>query len=205
MKIDWTVPPRRSGFKGQLDTLMGPGATRAEKDIQGYVPLLAGGLLVYFGMRSGLEWSLGQYVIALLLTVDMVGGVITNATSSAKRWFHREGEGFKEHMRFIGIHFIQLGLFSGFFLDLNLWWVAYVGAYMMLASTVILLVPLYLQRPVALILYAISLVLSLYVFDSAAGLEWFLPIFFLKLLISHLLKEVPYQADTDNPPFHNQG
>lgn len=203
MKIDWTVPLRRSGFKGQLDKLMGPGATQAEKNIQSYVPLLAGALLVFYGLSNEFDWRLSQYIVALLLTIDMAGGVITNATSSAKRWFHRDGEGFKEHMRFIGIHFIQLGLFSGFFLDFNLGWIAYVGGYMMLASATILLTPLYLQRPVALIFYSISVLLSLYVFENAAGLEWFLPIFFLKLLICHLLKEAPYRPETDDQSLIN--
>lgn len=197
MKIDWHVPPSRKGFKGQVDKLIGPGATPAEKNLQSYVPILAGGFLLFYAVSAELDWSIAQYLVALLLTIDMVGGVITNATSSAKRWFHRAGEGFKAHMGFISIHFIQLTLFSWFFLGLDLVWIVYVGAYMLLASATILLTPQYLQRPVALTLYGISVLLSLYVFESVAGLEWFLPIFYLKLLISHLLKEEPYRPEAD--------
>lgn len=28
-----------------------------------------------------------------------------------------------------------------------------------------------------------------------AGLEWFVPVFYLKLLVSHLLKELPFPLD----------
>ncbi|NQZ73824.1 MAG: hypothetical protein HRT60_12220 [Dinoroseobacter sp.] len=44
-------------------------------------------------------------------------------------------------------------------------------------------------------LYMVALLLSLYVFDTPAHLEWFLPILFYKLLISHLLREEPYQPE----------
>jgi hypothetical protein len=52
--------------------------------------------------------------------------------------------------------------------------------------------PLYLKRPVALGLYVVALLLSLYAFDVPAGLAWFLPVFYLKLLVSHLLPEAPF-------------
>ena len=200
MKIDWQVPASRSGFKGKIDSFIGPGATSAEKNIQYYIPLLAGGLLIFSAYVGEFDWHLSQYLVALILTLDMVGGVITNATASAKRWYHREGEGFKQHMTFIMIHFVQLGFFSRFFLDFNLVWIVLVGGYMLFASILILLTPLYLQRPVALTLYCVSLLLSLYVFESVAGLEWFLPVFYLKLLISHLLKEAPFcPKECSNP------
>ncbi len=197
MKIDWQIPAKRTGLKGMMDNVIGPGATQAEKDLQGYIPLLAGGALLAYGVYAELDWSVIQYLVALLLTIDMVGGVITNATSSAKRWFHREGEGIKAHMAFIAIHFIQLGLLSVFFLDMNFWWVAQTGAFMLLAASIILLTPLYLQRPVAMSLYGLSVLLCLYVFASPVALEWFLPLFYLKLFISHLLREEPYRPETE--------
>lgn len=198
MKIDWQIPAARAGYKGKLDKLIGPGATRAEKNVQTYIPFIAAGILAFCVYQTGIDWSWVQYLVAILLTVDMLGGVITNATSSAKRWFHREGEGFKQHMSFISIHFIQLTIFSYFFLEFDLWWIASAGAYMLLASAAILLTPLYLQRPIALTLYSGSLILSLYVFETAVGLEWFLPVFYLKLLISHILREEPYRPEHES-------
>ncbi len=125
--------------------------------------------------------------------MGIVGGIITNATSSPKRWYHRKGMGFKQHMSFISPHFVQLILFSWAFLDFDRLWILLTGGYMALACTVVLKTPLYLQRPIALTAYSTGLVLSLYVFDSASGLEWFLPLFYLKLLVSHILREEPYR------------
>ncbi len=40
MKIDWSVPQARAGFWGGIDKLIGPGATKAEKNLQLYGLLL---------------------------------------------------------------------------------------------------------------------------------------------------------------------
>ena len=72
----------------------------------------------------------------------------------------------------------------GFFLSVSI--------YLLGASAIILWSPLYLQRPVALGLYGLALLANSYLFSPTPGLEWFLPIFFLKILVSHLLPETPY-------------
>jgi len=195
MKIDWNVPTARSGFWGVIDKLIGPGATKAEKNLQLYIPFGSGILLVVYAYIVQYGWSWSQYLIAGLLTVDIIGGIITNATSSAKRWFHREGQGFKQHMSFILTHFTQLSLFSYAFMGFDLLWIAMAGGFMVLACVVILQTPLYLQRPVALMLYSLSMVLTINCFAAPQGLEWFLPLFYLKLLISHVLREEPYRPE----------
>ena len=58
-------------------------------------------------------------------------------------------------------------------------------------------VPQYLQRPVALIVFGCALLISLYVLSQPVGLEWFLPLFYLKLLVSHLPKEEPYRPPSE--------
>ncbi|MCT7952316.1 hypothetical protein NG798_21195 [Ancylothrix sp. C2] len=66
------------------------------------------------------------------------------------------------------------------------------SGYLLGASVLILRSPLYLQRPVALGLYGLSLLGNCYLVSPTSGLEWFLPFFFLKILVSHLLPETPY-------------
>jgi hypothetical protein len=67
------------------------------------------------------------------------------------------------------------------------------GAYLLFSAALVLLVPQYLQRPVTLAAYTCALLLSMYVLRRPPALEWFLPLFYLKLLVSHLPKEEPYQ------------
>ncbi|WP_406609776.1 hypothetical protein [Agarivorans sp. JK6] len=197
MNIDWQLPELRAGVKGKVDSFIGPGATDAEKALQLYVPFVSSAALLLWAWYGDLGWSVFQFVVAGMLAVDIVGGIITNATSSAKRWFHRDGQGFKQHMSFIALHFVQLSLFSWAFLQLDVWWVLLTGTYMLVACAWVLKTPLYLQRPVALILYSFALVLTLTVFDAPPGLAWFLPLFYLKLLISHILREEPYRPDLE--------
>ncbi|MEL6187918.1 MAG: hypothetical protein AAFU79_25120, partial [Myxococcota bacterium] len=77
----------------------------------------------------------------------------------------------------------------------DIWWVALTGGYLVSAAVLILGVPQYLQRPVAYGTYAGAILLSLYAAATPAGLEWFLPVFYLKLLVSHLPKEEPYRPE----------
>ncbi len=45
MRIDWNLPSFRAGFLGGLDKIIGPGATSAEKNLQLYIPFIAGALI----------------------------------------------------------------------------------------------------------------------------------------------------------------
>jgi len=195
VKINWELPEFRPGIWGAIDRLIGPGATKSEKNIQLYPPFLFASGVVAVGLNAGNDWSILQYVLIALLAVDMVGGAITNATSAAKRWFFREGEGFWQHISFIAIHLAQIVIFSWAFLGFDIWWIVGVYGMLMLSSVIILNTPLYLRRPVAATLYMVALLLSFYVFDSPPYLEWFLPFLFLKILVSHALREEPYQPE----------
>jgi len=84
MHISWDLPAFRPGFWGIIDKFIGPGATTAEKNIQLFLPFLFSAGVVAIGLYSEFNWSVVQYVIIALLAGDMVGGVVTNATSAAK-------------------------------------------------------------------------------------------------------------------------
>jgi hypothetical protein len=138
-------------------------------------------------------WTPVQLIVAAILMLDLVGGVITNATSAGKRWYHRTGQGFRQHMVFVLIHIIQLMLVMVFFDPGN--WAFVLGSYgyLVVAALLILLTPLYLQRPLAGLLLIVGFFLSLYVLPVPQHFAWFLPVFYTKLLSSHLLREEPYR------------
>lgn len=192
-RINWAFPPPRKGFRGALDTFIGPGATRAELVVQGILTILGGMTVIGLALWSGATWSPVQMVLAGLLALDMVGGIVTNATSSAKRWYHREGQGFWRHFGFTSLHIVHIFLVAWLFRDMDWHFLVLGSIFLLTAATLILKTPLYLQRPVALFLFAMSLPLTQYAFSPTPGLEWFLPFLFLKLLVSHLLREEPYR------------
>ncbi|WPL16455.1 hypothetical protein Thiowin_01409 [Thiorhodovibrio winogradskyi] len=77
-------------------------------------------------------------------------------------------------------------------------WAAVAGAYLLAAATLVLKTPVYLQRPVALTLYIVGLVIGLWILPTPSGLECFLPVFYLKLLVSLLPHEEPYRPLTSD-------
>ncbi|MCG8462013.1 MAG: hypothetical protein MI919_37495 [Holophagales bacterium] len=195
MNIDWSFPEPRTGLPGVLDRFIGPGATRAELILQVAVPSVMAVLAPLYASLAGFGWTWGQLLFSSLLAFDIAGGVLTNATSSAKRWFHRPGQRPVQHLGFVGLHLVHLTLVSWLYLELDLGWVLAAGGYLLLAAMAVLAMPRYLQRPVGLLGYAGGLLLALYGLLQPAGLEWFLPLFYLKLLVSHLLVEEPYRPE----------
>lgn len=188
----------RKGLPGCLDRFVGPGATPIELALQFLLPLGAAVAAVAYAASAIGTWSTLQYVVCALLAFDIVGGVITNATSSGKRWYHRAGQGFSQHFGFVTLHLGHLVLVSWLFLGLDLTWVVIAGGYLLIAGLTIITTPLYLQRPVALIMYTGSLLLALYALAPPPKMEWFLPLFYLKLLVAHLPKEEAYRPGSDS-------
>lgn len=63
---------------------------------------------------------------------------------------------------------------------------------MMVSITIIHFIPLYLQRPVALMIVMLSIIVA-QITPSPAGLEWLALIFMIKLVLSHGVREEPYR------------
>lgn len=199
MNISWTPPPPREGWRGRWDAFVGPGATSAEEWMQLLGGLALGGLaLIAFFARFPGQPTPAQIVAIAVLALDLSGGIITNATSTAKRWYHRAGQGPRQHIIFVlphGLHLVVLvWLFPGF-----AWWFLPLFYGCLVAATLLIVrAPLYLQRPLAMICYAAVALLSL-LSEPIAGLEWVVPFLFLKLLVSHLLKEAPFRPEQAGP------
>lgn len=186
------APTPRSGWRGAIDHLAGPGATRIELWLQFGAAITAGLALPTVAVIAQLGWSGVQLAMAGLLAFDTIGGMVTNATHSAKRWFHRPSRTFRDHMIFASSHGIQLLVFVIGFCDGN--WRLFSTFYGMLIAGFLLMwaIPSSLQRPVGTLLYAVALLLSMYVFPGPAGMEWFVPLFFLKLMLGHFVADSSY-------------
>lgn len=185
----------RPGWKGFFDRIIGPGATTAELLLQIVPALVAAVASPIYALTLPIHWTPLQLGLIAFFGFDLAGGVLTNATSAAKAWYHREGQGWQQHLGFVSLHIIHILVVAllfrggdwGFFLSVSI--------YLLGASMIILWSPLYLQRPVALGLYGLALLGNGYLFSPTPGLEWFLPIFFLKILVSHLLPETSYRPE----------
>lgn len=193
--ISWDHPAPQSAF----DRFVGPGATGAELALQFVPTALITAAWITVAIVADWGWSAVQLVVAAVVMLDMIGGVVTNATSAAKRWYHRPGQGSGAHLGFVAIHFVQP---LAVMLLFDRWNWLFVGAaygYLLLASLAILAVPLYLRRPLAGVLVVIGFFLAFYALPVPPRFEWFLPVFFVKILSSHLLREEPYRPASNTP------
>jgi hypothetical protein len=187
--IDWHVPPP----KRSLDRLVGPGATPAELAIQ-FVPTVVITLAwLLHAHAAGAGWSPLQTFVAALLATDMIGGVITNATGVAKRYFHRPGQGFAQHLGFVALHAVQPLLLVTLFDPGNVAFAAGSFGLALAGAFAVLAAPPYLQRPVAGASLAAALFVGTTLLNAPAHFAWFLPVYLVKLLWSHLVREEPYR------------
>jgi hypothetical protein len=191
----WDYPEPRSGWRGEFDRFMGPGATRAELMLEFGFALFGGVAMLAYALTSFSQWSIIQIGVAVLLAFDIAGGVVTNATSSAKRWYHRAGQGARQHLQFVALHVIHLVIAAWLFRSGDWLFAIVFSIYLLLTALAIVRAPLYVQRSLALGLTGVAIVMGLIVFVPTPGLEWFIPLLFLKLLVSHLLREEPYLPD----------
>ena len=192
MSLENEIPEPRKGFLGEWDKFIGPGANKIEIILILGFACVAGSTVLFFGIFGSLEWSILQIILATLIAADLGGGVIANMAAPAKRWYHREGRRFWNHMMFVAFHIYP---FIVAFLFRPLDWIygVVIYGYLIVAAIIVLIVPKYLQRPVSAIMFVGSIIFNWYVFTPTPGLEWFIPVLFLKLIIGHLVREEPYR------------
>jgi hypothetical protein len=190
--VSWKYPEPRSGITGQWDKFVGPGATTPETVLTLVPSFLALFAIIFYAYFNQLGWDTIQYVVAALIAFDFTGGITANATSSAKRWYHRKGQSFKQHFGFVAAHAFQIFLVAWMFRGLDIIFFLVVYIYLLLAAFVVLKVPLRIQRSIALLFVSGAIVLSIYILSPTPGFEWFIPFLFLKILVSHLTTEEPY-------------
>jgi hypothetical protein len=54
--------------------------------------------------------------------------------------------------------------------------------------------PLYLKRPVAMLIITTGIMMNFYVLPSISGFEWLMPLLFLKIVYAHSVMEEPYRS-----------
>lgn len=191
--IDWN-------YSGKPDGFFGTGTTKAEQNLVWLFGLLGTALLGWYWWNSPLAWAWWQYAIALLLALDVLGGVVANSLNSCKRFYHSpiqpEETGFtalvKNHLAFtlFHIHPIIVSLIFG---NMNWTYGLFWYVLMIVSAITVLRLPLYLQRPSAMGIIVIALLVNYYFLPSVNGFEWFIPALFLKIVYGHIVQEEPYR------------
>lgn len=125
-------------------------------------------------------------------------GILTNATNSAKRWYHRQDPGARRaRLLFVGAHVLHLAAMGLLVLGGGHGWTLGNTALLLCAAVVVEFMPVHLKRPVAMACYSAAVVVNLFWLPVPVALAWFAPLFFLKLLVCHLVPEAPLERRRD--------
>jgi hypothetical protein len=177
----------RAGLAGEWDKFIGPGATRAEVGLIVGTALAAALAVPLYAVSHGLAWSGWQHLAASTLAGDIAGGVVANGALPAKRWYHRPGQGSRQQILFVLAHGAHLWLAAWLFRGMD--WAYFTGyyAYLLGAAWLVLRMPARLRQPAALALVVGAVLLDSLGLPPAAGMGWFVPLLFVKLLAGHLV------------------
>jgi hypothetical protein len=195
--IDWEPPA------GRPDWLMGAGTTRGERATV-WVGTVLGVAAVVSGAPQG--WSWWQWGLVVVLAADLVGGVVANSLSTAKRQYHgghapaarrSSTRVLRSSTVFASAH-VHPFVVALLLPDASWRWAA--GWYVGCVVSVFLVhrVPLHLQRPTAFAAVAVLLVAAPLV-AAPEGLAWFGPVLAVKLVGAHAVREEPYRPASSQP------
>ncbi|WP_420079307.1 hypothetical protein ACN6AT_09815 [Streptomyces sp. JL4002] len=196
LRISWEIPATPPGLAGRLERFMGPGKTRSESAVEtvgliGCALLLAAGL---WDSGAAREWTAGQLVVVALAGLDLIGGVLTNATNAAKRWYHRADRGARRaRLVFVSAHLLHLAAVGLYVLSGDLAWTAGNAVLLLGGAAAVEFAPVHLRRPVSMAVLMAAVLVNLFWLPVPAALAWFAPLFFLKLLVCHLVPEAPLE------------
>jgi hypothetical protein len=177
-----------------FDRLIGPGAGSAEVGLALASGLAAAVLVPALAQARGADWSAAQLVVSGLLAFDLFGGVAVNASEAARRFYHRPGRGRGDHLAFVAAHALHVVLVAWLFRASDSGWAAGLSAVLLAAAAGILFTPRPHRRAVAMLAYA-AVVLGLSPLSPTPGMEWFVPVLFLKLLLAYLLGTLSAAAE----------
>ena len=190
MTMDTEIPARGGMRRAALDRLLGPDATRAEAALALGTGAACAVAVPALAHARGLEWSMVQLVVGGVLAFDLFGGVAVNASRAGRRFYHAPGRTAVDHMGFVAAHVLHLVVLAWLFRGGDWTYAAGFSTLLLASAALVLAVPAEVRTPVALLACAASVLASVTATAPAPGLEWFIPVLSLKLLVAYLLGTV---------------
>lgn len=176
-----------------IKKFFGEQQTPAEKLFNAVVPVLGPIVILGIAWLQGVSFTTLQWIVLALLASDLVGGVFTNATAAAKRSVNGpDGVSVKCSILFNAGH-IHPFIVAWLFYNNDWFYGAVIYLTMMILTLTAFLVPLYLRRAVMFTLYGLAVAAIASLLPAISGMEWFVPVYLLKLVIAHAVKEEAYE------------
>jgi hypothetical protein len=197
LTVDWAIPPTSPGLSGRVERFMGPGKSGSETLVETLGGALCFCCIVALAAadESVRGWSSLQIGLVVVLALDLVGGALTNATNSAKRWYHRPGRGRRRgRLLFLVVHLLHLAVVAFVLLpsDLTWWWTHL--SLLAVAAVAVEWVPVEVKRPVAVASLICAVAVGQVIAPLDGVLALFPVLFYVKLVLGHLVPEAPLVA-----------
>jgi len=191
--IDWQ-------YEGATDYSAGTGAYPTERMLAMLAALVVPGFVIYLIVSGQVDWNVLQVIVVMLMAIDISGGLVANALNSCKRFYHTPPKPSEGRLGVILKHPVVFSLLhvhpivAGLLLDEWNWLygVSWYG-FFLVAVGMVLFAPLYLRRPLAMLWIMIAVLVNFYVIVPVEGLEWLMPLLFIKIIYGHLVREEPYR------------
>ena len=182
-----SIATPRPGLIGSWDRFVGPGMSKGENALLLGSTFVGGALVALHLSTLGLAWPL--VLLGALIGADVIGGAVCNMTETTKRWYHRPEQRPRDHLGFIALHITHVVIVAWAFRGegFDAIFAAAIGGWLLASALLVLYAPVALRSPLATTLLAVALGLSLYALGPTPGLEWFVPLLFIKLLIGHVV------------------
>jgi len=187
-------------FSEPADLTVGRGATAAERFLVYATSCVAGLAYLLLWYVDAYPWAWWQYAVCGCFAFDIVGGVIANVTNSGKRFFHTASKdsdpGIVRFLKsgnnfaYLHVHTVVLALLipEASLVAGVTWYAGLVISVLAVTSA-----PLYLQRPTAFLFIVLAIVVHSYFLPLGDGLEWVVPLIFVKIVYGHTVQEEPYR------------
>lgn len=171
---------------GLLAKLTGPTATRTEILLQFIAPVAIVAFLVYSQAAFLFGQGLLYTIILCLLAFDVLGGVVTNETLAARKWFNRDDVSKLKKWLFCLMHLVHICVLFLYLNEPALPGLLTYGSLYLASFTLVILTPNYISRAVAASLYCGFIVLF-FEFDyfGLENFKYLLLIFHYKIVVAY--------------------
>lgn len=190
MNVNTTEAAESGVRRAAMDRLLGPDASRAEAMLALGAGAVCALVVPTLARARGVEWSTTQLLVAALLAFDLFGGVAVNASEAGRRHYHAPGRRAADHVGFVAAHLLHVAVLAWLFRRGDWAFAGGFGALLLASALVVLAVPAPIRRPVALLACGAAVLAATTAVAPTPGMEWFVPVLFLKLLVSYLLGTV---------------
>ncbi|MFS0881259.1 hypothetical protein CHH83_12180 [Bacillus sp. 7586-K] len=190
--IDWN-------YSGKTNLLFGTGANASERMIVWASSFVVPLFFLYAYFFKELQLTPLQLVIGLFVAVDIGGGMVANSLNSCKRFYHSLNKSeskiermYKNHFLFSCLHIHPIIIWLVF--DPSNWENGLIWYGLFITAVLFVLkAPLYLKRPISMLMILLAIMINEYALYAIPGFGWLMPVLFIKIIYGHLVKEEPYR------------